>query len=362
MKRRVLAVDDSSFIRRLVADIINSFEDFEVADSAKDGVEALELLSKNKYDVVVMDVEMPRLNGIETLKQVKKLYPNLPVIMFSTLTKDGAELTLEALDIGAFDFVTKPVNIFKVNTEEVQNGILRTLSAACRMRIPARKVEFSKPATGRFSDLRNVTPSVIKPSVKKVHKKSGKKLIAIGTSTGGPKALQDVVTLLPQNIPAPILIVQHMPVGFIEPMAKRLDSMSQIKIKQAENGEKLENGVCYIGPGGQNMRISEKLGELYIELKDDRTDSVHKPSVDVLFSSLYDIDSRDITAVIMTGMGADGAKGMKLLHDSGHYCIAQDKETCTVFGMPGSAVKLGAVDSIVPLNKIAVEIIKRMEV
>lgn len=362
MKRRVLAVDDSSFIRRLVADIVNSFEQFEISDCAKNGIEALDFLEANKYDVVLMDVEMPKLNGIETLRQIVKLYPKLPVIMFSTLTKDGAELTLEALDIGAFDFITKPVNIFKVNTQEVRESILEKLSAACKIRPNANAILAAKLA----SDRRNAAVARTQISdarvSKKIHRKTGKKLVAIGTSTGGPKALQEVLTKFPKDLKAPIVIVQHMPVGFIEPMSKRLDSMSQIHVKQAQHGEKLENGCCYIAPGGQNMRVIQRLGELYVDLKDDVTDSVHKPSVDALFSSLYEIDSRDIIAVMMTGMGSDGANAMKLLHDAGHYCIVQDKESSTVYGMPGSVVKLGAADLIVSLERLSGEIFKKVEV
>jgi two-component system chemotaxis response regulator CheB len=292
---------------------------------------------------------MPIMDGITALKHIVKEF-KIPVVMLSSLTQDGAALTIEALELGAVDFITKPTSIFKINTEEIKNSLIDKI-------IGASKVSITKVSR------MDTRPTIPRNKVSTTKSSRLKNIIAIGTSTGGPRALQSVVPQIPGDVEGAVLIVQHMPVGFTKSLADRLNSMSEIDIKEAEDGDILHPGCGYLAPGGFQMEVVKKGSNHVIRLDDSKVVSGHRPSVDAMLYSIVDQNIRNTIAVIMTGMGADGADGLSKLKDNGKVkIIAQDEDSCVVYGMPGSAVKRDAVDTIVPLNKITNEIMKAMGV
>lgn len=348
-KVKVLIVDDSAFMRKILTDILTDASQIEVCGTAKNGKDAIEQIRKLKPDLVTLDVEMPIMDGITALKHIVKEF-KIPVVMLSSLTQEGADLTIQALELGAVDFIAKPTSIFKINTEEIRNDLIDKI-------IGASKVSVSK--VSRYDR------SPVTPRPRTTASKSGrlKNIIAIGTSTGGPRALQSVVPLIPGDVEGAVLIVQHMPVGFTKSLAERLNSMSEIDIKEAEDGDILHPGCGYLAPGGYQMEVVKKGNNHVIRLDDSRVVTGHRPSVDAMLYSIVKENIRNTIAVIMTGMGSDGSDGLSKLKDNGKVrIIAQDEESCVVYGMPGSAVKLDAVDTIVPLNKITNEIMKAMGV
>ncbi|HAS72870.1 MAG TPA: chemotaxis response regulator protein-glutamate methylesterase [Clostridiales bacterium UBA8960] len=353
MKIRVLVVDDSAFMRKVIADMISSDPGMEVVAVARNGEEALQMIVDHKPDVVTMDIEMPKMDGLTALKQIMENSP-MPVIMLSSLTKSGAVETLKALDYGAFDFITKPTSLVKVSTPEVKEELLSKIKIASRTKI-------AKPLSAH----KIVSVSHMRPVIERKPYSGStkfKKLIAIGTSTGGPRALQDVIPYLPKDIDAGILIVQHMPPGFTKSLAERLDSMSQIRVKEAEDGDVINAGIAYLAPGDSHLKVTKQGGQFVIKLDSGDRVSGHKPSVDAMMYSIVELQEKNVIGVIMTGMGADGADGVSKLKANRGYVIAQDEESCVVFGMPKSAIKLGVVDKVVSLSNIANEIVKAMEV
>ncbi len=356
MKIKVLVVDDSAFMRKVIADMITSDPNMEVVGVAKNGEEALQMIVSTKPDVVTMDVEMPKMDGLTALKQIMEVSP-MPVIMLSSLTTNGAVETLKALDYGAFDFITKPTSLIKVSTPEVRDELLSKIRIASRTKVNKPLVTNRQPRP---------VASVVKEDLPKAKMAAGKtkfkKLIAIGTSTGGPRALQDVIPFLPGDIDAGILIVQHMPPGFTKSLAERLDSMSQIRVKEAEDGDVIVAGVAYLAPGDSHIKVTKQAGQFVLKLDNGERVSGHKPSVDALMYSIVELNDRNVIGVIMTGMGADGADGLSKVKANKGFIIAQDEESCVVFGMPKSTIKLGVVDKVVSLNNIANEIVKAMEV
>ncbi len=346
-KVRVLVVDDSAFMRKVLTDIISAEVHMEVAGTAKNGKEALQLIKDLKPDVVTMDIEMPVMDGLSALEVAMKESP-VPIVMLSSLTKEGADATFKALELGAVDFIAKPSSVFKVSTEDVKKELIEKINMASRLSIPSRRaVQITKPARQQVRYTGNSTL---------------KKIIAIGTSTGGPKALQSVIPSLPKNLDAPVLIVQHMPPGFTKSLADRLNNLSELTVKEAENGDILQPGWCYIAPGDRHLRVTKEGNQYRIVLGNDSPVTGHKPSCDAMFDSLAQLNLNNIIAVIMTGMGADGAKGLVNVRQNRNVVIAQDEESCVVFGMPKSAIKLNAVDKVVPLDAITDEILKAMEV
>ncbi len=352
-KIKVIVVDDSVFMRKILSDIINSHPSIEVLDTAKNGQEAVAKIQKLKPDVVTLDVEMPIMDGLSALQRIMDVYP-VPVLMLSSLTKEGADATIKALQFGAVDFIAKPSNIFKINVEDMKNQLLEKI-------IIASKVKYRKKLLYRTD-----TPKIIKknPLISKPDTAKGmiKKIIAIGTSTGGPRALQVLLPKIPKAIDAAMVIVQHMPPGFTKSLASRLDSISEINIKEAEHNDILFPGHAYIAPGDQHMEVIKKGSHFKISLNKNQPISGHRPSVDALMYSLEKTQSKDIIGVILTGMGADGAKGLKKLRNNSAYIIAQDEESCVVFGMPKSTIKFGVVDKVLPIDDISDEIIKAVEV
>lgn len=354
-KKRVLIVDDSAFMRKVLADIVNSDPGLEVADVAKNGQEAIQKVLLLKPDVMTLDVEMPVMDGLSALEVVMRDSP-MPVIMLSSLTKEGADATLRALELGALDFITKPSSIFQINTQDMQQELLGKLKMAAGVSAKVR----SAPHRDRIPIVRAATAR--RDSGRGLKNGKIKKIIAIGTSTGGPKALQDVIPNLPGDLQASVLVVQHMPPGFTKSLAERMDGISQMRVKEAEHNDILLPGWVYIAPGNYHLRVVRDGYDFRIKLGDDELVSGHRPSVDAMMASLSELNMSDIIGVIMTGMGSDGAKGLKLLKEQRTFVIAQDEESCVVFGMPKSAIRLEAVDKIVSLDGIADEIIKAMGV
>lgn len=353
MSIRVLLVDDSFFMRKLVSDIIKKDQELEVIGVAKNGKEAIELNRSLQPDVILLDVEMPVVDGLEALEQIMA-QRRCPVIMFSSTTVSGAENTVRALELGACDFIPKPSSsTFKLEDEVVDEIIAKLKFSRCTEAPSIRKKASTAPARSPVPSARRTGSSY--------GKKTFKKLVSIGISTGGPKALQEVMEDLPGDLNAPILVVQHMPKLFTKAFADRLDTHCEIRVKEAEHGDVLEAGTVYIAPGDKHLRIKESPGELKILLDEGEKVSGHRPSADAMFESLLEVKSVQIVAVIMTGMGRDGAEGMLKLRKKGAKTIGQDEKTSVVYGMPKSAFELGAVEVVCPLNKIADEIIRSVE-
>ncbi|WP_282060165.1 protein-glutamate methylesterase/protein-glutamine glutaminase [Bacillus pumilus] len=351
---RVLVVDDSAFMRKLISDFLSAEQEIEVVGTARNGEDALKRIKELNPDVVTLDVEMPVLNGTEALKQILAEH-DLAVIMVSSQTKQGKDLTIHCLELGAFDFVTKPSGSISLDLHKVRGQIVERVLAAGLSRKRTEVQVSPNPVMKPPIPVAAPRPQAVKSG-------SLRKIISIGTSTGGPRALQRVVTKLPKDIEAPILIVQHMPAGFTASLATRLDHLSQISIKEAQDGDIAKNGVAYIAPGGMNMSLHEQGASLVIRLSPEDTESRHKPSVNYLFESISHIKGYEKIAVIMTGMGSDGTEGVKKMVASGHTkVIAEKEESCVVFGMPKSVIKAGLAHETKHVDDIAHAIISSMK-
>jgi two-component system chemotaxis response regulator CheB len=384
---RILVVDDSAFMRKFISDIITSDQAFTVIGTARDGRDAIEAVKRLRPDAVTMDVEMPEMTGLEALPFLMKEAPT-PVIMLSSSTHEGATATIKALELGAFDFVAKPLGSRTTELLRVQESLLSSLREATAVK-KEEVVERLQPPPLTLPPLRPQAnpspPSLPKlplppPRVKPIQADAGmpknkaadktklplarkkpvrstNRLVAVGTSTGGPRALQQVLTKLPADFPAPVLVVQHMPPGFTRSLAQRLNSLCSIEVTEAEDGMEPMPGNAYIAPGGLHMVLRKEAGKYRLRLTSEPPRSGHRPSVDELFESLAAFPELDRTVVLMTGMGNDGAKGMKLLYDQGvKRTIAEDQSSCIVYGMPRAAVELGCVTKKVPLDAIAAQI------
>ena len=344
-KTKVLVVDDSAFMRKVISDILKSDENILVMDTAKNGVEAIEKVKALKPDVVTLDVEMPEMDGLTCLKELMK-QQYIPVIMLSSLTQEGADATIRALEYGAIDFITKPTNIFNIAGDEKKRELIE-------------KVKIAKNST-KIKKYISINDIQVKPKRDIVKSSNIKYFVAIGTSTGGPKALQDVIPLIPGDVPAAFLVVQHMPPGFTKSLAERLNSMSEVTVKEAEDGETVQAGYVYIAPGDYHMLV-EKSGQnnLKIKLTQDPPVGGHRPAVNPMMESLSKTNYSNLIGVIMTGMGGDGSEGIKKLKNVNKgFIIAQDEKSCVVYGMPKVAVQTGSVDAVVPLKDITKEIMK----
>lgn len=354
-KKKILVVDDSAFMRRVISDIINSDPRCEAVGVAANGAEALELVKKLKPDAISLDIQMPVMDGLTMLRKLNSENPT-PVVMMSTLTREGAKETIEALELGAFDFVAKPDNIFKVNSSEIREELIEKICLATQA--GSKKVTKFKPSITRTKPL--------EVHVEKGSKTSNKitKLVAIGTSTGGPRALQYVLPYLPGDLDAGIVVVQHMPPGFTKSLSDRLNQLSEIQVKEAEDNDPIMSGCAYIAPGDKHLTVLEKPdGSLFIRLTDEPPFGGHKPAVDVMMNSIAKIKMSKIIGVIMTGMGSDGAKGLEALKQAkGIHIIAQNEESCVVYGMPKSVVERGIANEIVSLDRISDSITKKLGV
>lgn len=339
-KIKVLVVDDSAFIREALAAMISEDPELEVIGTAEDPFEAREKIKSLNPDVITLDIEMPKMDGIAFLEKIMTLRP-MPVIMISTLTQKGADATIRALELGAMDYIGKPAaageKLFSIRDE-----LLEKLRAVRRARV--RQPSNSGP--------HKIITLKSKPSERAI--------IAIGSSTGGVEALRHVLPLMPENTP-PIMIVQHMPAHFTTSFANRMNGLCAISVVEAEDGMPLETGTAYIAPGGKHLRLLHRGGVRLCSVSDGENISGHKPSADALFFSVAEIADKTTTGVILTGMGRDGAAGLLKMRDQGSYNIGQDEESCVVYGMPKAARLNGAIDEEFNINKIAQAIIKRYD-
>jgi two-component system chemotaxis response regulator CheB len=378
MKIRVLVVDDSSFFRRRVSEILNNDANIEVIATANNGQEAVEKALQLKPSVITMDIEMPVLDGISAVKKIMQQQPT-PILMFSSLTHDGARATLDALDAGALDFLPKKFEDIARDKEEATKILQQKVREIGRRRVFSPRVlrtsqttptgvkSFSSSApsnsltrqTNRASESikEQATPRSLQPS--RGPKASGKKykLLTIGCSTGGPVALQKVLTRLPASFPHPILLIQHMPGAFTPAFAQRLNTLCGITVKEAENGEQLKPGVAYLAPGGQQMMVEARRGVQRLKVFQDESARVtYKPSVDITFGSAAKCFGDSVLAIVLTGMGADGRNGAKLLKQAGSKIWAQDEASCVVYGMPQAIASAGLNEKDIALDEIATHI------
>jgi two-component system chemotaxis response regulator CheB len=356
-KKKILVIDDSAFMRRVISDIINGDSRCEVIGTAANGEDGLKLLEHLKPDVITLDIQMPIMDGLTMLKTMKQKY-NIPVIMMSTLTKEGALETIQSLELGAFDFVAKPDNIFKVNSQEIRTELIEKIMTATQSRVRYENSQISTP----ISKPEKAQVLTDRPRVSHVGDKVTK-LVAIGTSTGGPRALQYVLPYLPKDIEAGIVIVQHMPPGFTKSLAERLNNLSEIQVKEAEDGEQILNGTAYIAPGDRHLMVKQKGNQYVIHLSDGPKNGAHKPSVNEMMTSLAEISIPHIIGVVMTGMGADGREGIANLKQKREiHIIVQEEASCVVYGMPKAIVEAKLADEIIPLDQLAKVITKKVEV
>jgi len=352
----VLIVDDSAFMRRMLTDILESAGDIKVLGFAKDGIEALEKAKEIKPDVITLDVEMPKMDGITCLRELQKI-TDAHVIMVSGFTKNGERATIEALAAGAVDLIIKPAGLFDIAGEEKKKEIIEKIrmTRSIRKKAERENVKETVTVTGKLPAYKY---NDIKAS------STLKTLIAIGTSTGGPRALQEVLPNIPGNVPAAVLVVQHMPPGFTKSLADRLNNLSELNVKEAEEGEVIKPGYAYIAPGDYHMEVAKTTeGVLKIRLTKGALVNGHRPSVDVMMDSIAKTGFPSVIGVILTGMGSDGSKGIVNIKKANKgFIISQDEQSCVVYGMPMAAVKTGVVDAVVPLKNIAEDIVKNLGV
>lgn len=356
---RALVVDDSAFMRVMITDMLASDPGIEVIGTARDGLDALSKMAKLNPDVVTMDVEMPKLDGIEALKRIMAESPR-PVVMLSSITTQGAEATMDALQNGAVDFMPKPQNPSDMKELASILQMKVRLAAGAKVRSIGNEVTDSSFEVQRPLEVQS---PVGHRSVVGLASRAGvTQIVAMGTSTGGPQALDMVLRAIPKDIPSPIVIVQHMPPKFTQALANRLDNICRIHVVEAKNGQELQNGTAYIAPGDYHMTVAGREGSYFIALNQAEKRHEHRPSVDVLFESLAVLPNIPRHLVIMTGMGTDGAKGMKLAKQSGATTMAQSEDTCVIFGMPKAAINLGCVDTVAPLEEIGQRIVDRLHI
>jgi len=365
VKVKVLIIDDSTLMRRILSDVVNSNPQFEVDRTAINGKEGLQILLENPtyYDIVLLDIYMPYMTGLELLKELQK-HPEVKskIIICSTKADESAEETFTALEYGAFDFIKKPDNLVGARNHTFHNELINLLCAAVENK--------SKEITRTIIQQRPVRRTeAVKPQIAvsapiQAPKGTGSKIIALACSTGGPKTLQAVIPLLPKNLDAGMVLVQHMPKGFTRTLSARLDSMSQVSVKEAQDGDIVEKGCVYIAPGGYQMKLQQIPGDKYkIIITDEPPRDSLKPCANIMYESLVKTKVDEIVCVVLTGMGADGTEGIGELKKSNKiYVIAQDEETSVVYGMPKAVAKAGLTDEIVPMQEIANTIIKKVGV
>jgi two-component system chemotaxis response regulator CheB len=370
---RVLVVDDTIVYRKAISDIIEEIPGVELVGVAHNGKIALSKINILKPDILTLDIEMPQMNGIEVLTEIQKNHLGVGAIMVSTLTAEGSEMTMRALELGAFDFILKPQS--KNQTEgkkEIRAALEPILKAYARSRFSSSPINRAGQITTDNATLGKTylgqppgETTIIRPAqVKPTTIRRGKsEIIAIGISTGGPNALNQMLPKLPGDLGVPVLIVQHMPPVFTKSLAASLDKKCRLTVKEAENGENIMPNVVYIAPGGKQMKLVAGTDGQHrrIKITDDPPENSCKPSVDYLFRSVGDYYVGRTTAVIMTGMGSDGTKGLGILKDKSAYIIGQDESSCIVYGMPKAPAELGYLDVIAPLGKIADEIVKSVK-
>lgn len=362
-KIRVLIVDDSALVRKIVTDALESDPEIEVVGTANNGKTAVFKAHSLDPDVITMDIEMPIMNGLDALKEIINTKKK-PVIMMSVLTQHGAETTFKALEFGAVDFVPKPSTIMSMSVDEIKELLVQKVKTASKSRVApsrkiiAQKIVPSQNQTGTKSAIDSLKTESARLDIPIAQ--STKKIIGIGTSTGGPSALISVMRSFPEKFPAPVLIVQHMPEGFTKAFAERLNGVSTLSVKEGEDGDAVLPGCGYLAPGHSHMAIERRAGKDYLRVFKGEKVSGHMPSIDVLFNSLADYCSSDLVGVIMTGMGRDGAEGINRIRKLGGYTIAQNEESSVVYGMNRAAVELGGIVDEVSLEEIPKKIVEHL--
>lgn len=349
-KIRVLVVDDSAVVRQTLISLLESDPQIEVMAAAQDPLVAAEKMKTEVPDVITLDIEMPRMDGLTFLRKIMSQHP-IPVVICSSLAESGSEMTLKAMEYGAVDVITKPRVGTKQFLEESRIRICDAVKAAGIAKI--------KPFTGakRLTVSPKLDADAVLPKSKPLAIQTTEKVVLVGASTGGTEALRVFLEALPMGCPA-VAVVQHMPEHFTAAFANRLNTICKVTIKEAKDNDSMLRGQVLIAPGNKHMLLKRSGARYYVEVKDGPLVSRHRPSVDVLFRSGERYAGKNAVAVIMTGMGDDGAKGIRELHDAGAYTIAQDEATSVVFGMPQEAIKTGGVDKILPLERIAADVIR----
>ncbi|VAW58126.1 Chemotaxis response regulator protein-glutamate methylesterase CheB, partial [hydrothermal vent metagenome] len=351
-KIKVLIVDDSALVRQVLTSIIETSKNIEVIGVARDPIDAREKIKQLNPDVITLDIEMPKMDGITFLKNIMRLRP-MPVVMISTLTEAGADVTLEALEIGAVDFIAKPKIDVQGELTEYADEIIEKIEVAGKAKVREYKVTADQEKIDKKLD----AGAVIEKKTGKIRFKTTDKLVALGASTGGTEAIKEVLESLPADAPG-IVISQHIPVAFSRSFTERVNKACQVTVCEPEDGQRIVPGHVYIAPGDKHLIVERSGAEYICRLNDGPPVSRHKPSVDVMFRSVAQNVGPNAMGVMLTGMGADGAQGMLEMKQQGAYNISQDEESCVVWGMPGAAVKMGAIDKEFSLSKIGREILR----
>ncbi|MCI7129210.1 MAG: chemotaxis-specific protein-glutamate methyltransferase CheB [Lachnospiraceae bacterium] len=365
MKKNILVVDDSALMRRVICDIINSDNRFQAIDTCCDGLQAYEKLKTKRYDAVLLDVYMPRMDGLQLLERIQTEHIEATVIMVSTLTTEDASVTVRAMELGAVDFVTKPENIIEAKGHDFRKRLLDMIQAVLHMDEPQIRATAVRERTRPTASVMVAPKSDGTPRRRMPAPRRGcNRIVALACSTGGPKALHTVLPALDPGMDAPMVLVQHMPTGFTKSLADRLNELSKVTVKEAEEGETLEKGVVYIAPGGRHLEVvCGANGSHKVHLSDAPAIGGLKPCANIMYQSLKNSRYDEITCVVLTGMGADGTAGIEQLDKSKPiHVIAQNAQTCVVYGMPRAVAEAGLVDEVVPLESIANTIIKNVGV
>ena len=346
---RVLVVDDSGFFRRRISEILGSDERIEVVGTAADGMEAISMVAELKPDVVTMDIEMPVLDGISAVRRIMATHP-LPILMFSSLTSEGAQATLDALDAGAVDYLPKRLEDLSSDQNEARRILCARVRTVGLRGLAARAPKARPgPAVPPERSLRGKASFPAKGSIK---------IVIIGSSTGGPAALQQVLAVLPGDFPVPLLLVQHMPASFTPAFAQRLDQLCAINVKEATDGDLLTPGTALLAPGGRQMIIEDRRGTVSVRVTDSEPGQNYRPCVDITFNSVARVYPGRTLALVMTGMGADGREGARALKQGGSTVWAQDEATCVVYGMPMAVVEASLADRVLPLSDIGPSLVQ----
>lgn len=358
---KILVVDDSAFMRKAISMMLESDPQIKVIGSARDGAEGIEKVKLLKPDLVTMDIEMPRMDGLTALKEIMRNNP-LPVMMISSITTEGAEATLEALELGAVDFIPKQMSYVSLDIVKIREELLVKIKDITRRKgilmSQFRRKRFLQ--IGKDDATGKIRTSVLgrPPAGPRIGKRKHLvKIVAIGVSTGGPPALQEVIPKLPGNLPVGVVVAQHMPPTFTKSLAERLNSMSQVTVREAVDGEFVEPGQVLFAPGGQHLTVKKRGSKTCVAVSPLPESSLYHPCVDILMDSVAETFGRAAMGVILTGMGSNGSDGLKKLKDAGGVTIAQNEETCVVYGMPRAVAEAGIVDHVAPIDNIAHEIL-----
>jgi two-component system chemotaxis response regulator CheB len=351
-KIRVLVVDDAVVMRKMISDVLSRDPSIEVIGTAANGRIALQKIPQCNPDLVTLDVEMPEMDGLATLREIRKTYPRLPVIMFSTLTARGGVTTLEALALGATDYVTKPANVGSVN-----EGILRLETELVpKVKAHCRELRVDLPPGDHTQFVRKLRPLPVPARTGQLPID----VLCIGTSTGGPNALAELFQSFPANCPVPIVVVQHMPPMFTALLAERLSAQSAVPFSEGKTGELIRPGRGYIAPGGRHMEVQRAGSGVSLHLHDGPPENSCRPAVDVLFRSVAKVYGGASLAVVLTGMGQDGLRGCQQIREMRGQVLAQDEKSSVVWGMPGCVAQAGLADRVLPLNQVTAEIVRRI--